>query len=126
MAVEYARVVFHEISSNIDLDGKIRTYSDIAKWAAIEHLGRSAAADVPVSALTLHGPVVAVSKESALAILNSVGGVEFSDEIDRSRVTNGVWFLLKVNFASIGTDRTLRRVVARTVYSTVLSHVASS
>lgn len=106
MAVDFVRVVYCSSSVNIDLDGRIRTYSDIAEAAAAKHLGRSAAAEVPASALSLRGPVAVASKDLALAALTSVGGgVELSDEIDCVLVTSGAWFLLTIDL--VDPSRTL-------------------
>ena len=101
-ATDYVRVVYQSASANVDLDGKIRTYSDIAKAATIEHLGRSAAAEAPASAFSLRGPVVAASKALALEQLMLLADIELSDEINRDRVTNKSWFRLEIDCSTAG------------------------
>ena len=114
-ATDYARVVYRGTSVNVDFDGKIRTFSDIAKVAAIEHLGMTLVdARVPAGALSLRGPLVAASKDLALAELKPMGGVELSDEIDRARVPLGAWFLLEIGFVdAASTLAALRSGAAR-------------
>ena len=98
------RVLYRNASVNIDLDGKMRTFSDVAEAAAVKHLGMTLTeAHVPMGALSLRGPVLAVKKDVAMAAFNLLDGcVEFSDEIDRTRVTNGAWFLLDIDRSSSG------------------------
>ena len=89
MAVDFVRVVYNESSTNVDLDGKIRTFSDIARVAANDHLGRITSENVPMRCLCLRGPVVATSKVQALIDLKLLGDLELSDSIDASRSRNG-------------------------------------
>ena len=95
-ALSYVRVVFAGKSTNIDLDGKIRTNSDIAENAATKHLGMTLLeAEVPTSALSLRGPVFAASKAEALHFL-----VALTDEAELSdliAVSSGAWFLLTIH-----------------------------
>jgi len=112
MAVDYVRIVYRNSSVNIDVDGKIRTYSDIAESAAVKHLGMTLLeAHVPGSALSLRGPVAAASKAVALSALVLVGGLELSDEIDHAQVTAGAWFLLEIDlaFSASSGGETLRK-----------------
>ena len=101
MAVDYARVVFGKVSASIDLYGKIRTYSDIAKAAAIDHLGKSAAAEIPAGALSLRGPVAFTDDmtDSVFVALRGMGTVSLGQVIDPKRVTGGAWFLLEIDSA---------------------------
>ena len=102
-AEDFVRVVYGGASTDIFIDGRIRTYSGIAEAAAVKHLGMTLLdAHVPASALFLRGPVVAASKLLALGELKNVGGLELSDEIDHARVSNGAWFLLEINGSSVG------------------------
>ena len=99
MATDYVRVVYRGISANINLDGKIRTYSDIAEVAAIKHLGQSTAANVPLSALSLRGPV-AFTEDLSPTELDSLEGMKvlsLGRVIDAARVKGGAWFLLKIS-----------------------------
>jgi hypothetical protein len=104
MAAPFVRVVYGGKSTNVDLDARIRTFSDIAKAAAIEHLGNRYPAEVPIGALSLRGPIAAASKDLALAELAHAGDVEFSEGIDCGRVTNGSWFLLQIDAAVAGAE----------------------
>ena len=91
MAVDYVRVVNNNVSVNIDLDGKMRTYSDIAEAAATKFLGMPLTeAHVPVSALSLQ---VIIDTLSAMDTLSS------GQKIDKTIATKGAWFLLKIERA---------------------------
>lgn len=101
----YVRVLYRDTAVNINLDGMIRTFSDIAKAAAIEHLGMTLLeAHIPAKALSMSSPVVAASKDSALASLRSVGSVELSDDVNRLPLANGAWFLLFIDRSRPGTS----------------------
>lgn len=72
MAVDYVRVVFRNNKKcvNVDIDSRIRTYSDIAEAAAVRHLGMTLLeAHIPAGALDLRGPVAFTEdlNESVLA-----------------------------------------------------------
>ena len=99
MAAAYVRVVYDDISVNIDLDGKIRTYSDIAEAAATKFLGKSVAAEVPVGALSLHGPVAATHDvdQDIINTLSAMATLSSGQWIDKTIATNGDWFLLKID-----------------------------
>lgn len=101
-AVGFVRVLYRNVSTDIFLDGAIRTYSGIAEAAAVKHLGRSAAAEVPACALSLRGPVESASKVSALAALALAENIDLSVLIDRA-LTDGTWVLLEI--ASSGESR---------------------
>lgn len=97
MAMDFVRVLFRDVSVNINLDGMIHTFSDIAEAAAVKHLGTTLLdARIPASALSLSAPVVAASKNSALTAFRGIEDVELSDAINCSHVTNGAWFLLNI------------------------------
>ena len=98
-ATSYVRVVFNlnQAVAEIPLDGKVHTYAGLAEAAAIKHLGKSAAAEVPASALSLRGPVSAASKAEAVFALQALtDDVELSDPI---AVSSGAWFLLTIHTA---------------------------
>jgi len=99
MATDYVRVVYRGNSASIYLDGKIRTYSDIAEGAAGKHLGQSTAANLPLSALSLRGPV-AFTEDLSPTELDSLKGMKvlsLGRVIDAARVKGGAWFLLKIS-----------------------------
>jgi hypothetical protein len=121
MAAPFVRVVYEGKSTNVDLDGKIRTFSDIAKAAAIEHLGNRFPSEVTIGALSLHGPIAAVSKESALAELAHAGDVEFSEGVDCVRITNGSWFLLHIDASVAGKESVINFLNNAEVYPPPLS-----
>jgi hypothetical protein len=104
MAVDYVRVVYRAVSACIDLDGKIRTYSDIAEAAAVKHVGKKLAEDIPMGALALHGPVAFTEdlSEAVLASLRGLGKLSFGRVIDRTLMKNGAWFLLEIGHSSSG------------------------
>ena len=99
MAADYVRVVYGKVSASIDFDRKMRTFSDIAKAAAVEHLGKSAAAEVPAGALSLRGPVAFTDDltDAVLAALREIGTVSLGRVIDPTRFTSGAWFLLEID-----------------------------
>jgi len=101
MAVDYVRVVCGKVSVSIDLDRKTRTFSDIAEAAAIKHLGKSAAAEVPAVALSLRGPVAYTDDltDAVLAALREMDTVSLGRVIDPARATGGAWFLLEIDSA---------------------------
>jgi hypothetical protein len=100
----FVRVVYGSKSTNVDLDARIRTFSDIAEAAALKHLGNRFPAEFPIGALSLRGPIAAASKDSALAALAQAGVVEFSEGIDCDRMTKGSWFLLQTDASVAGGD----------------------
>ena len=115
-ATDYARVVYRGTSVNVDIDGKIRTFSDIAKVAAIEHLGKSAAAEVPAGALSLRGPVAYTEdlNGDVLVSLRGLDTLSLGRVIDRARVPGGAWFLLEIGFVdAASTLAALRSGAAR-------------
>ena len=99
-SLPFVRVAFgNSTPANVDLDSKIRTYLDIAEAGLGKVLGKSAAAEVPIDALSLRGPVVAVSKELALAALKDLGVLDLSEDVNRTIVMDRHWFLLEINSA---------------------------
>ena len=106
MAVDYVRVVFRNNPKciNVDIDGRIRTYSDIAEAAAVKHLGMTLLeAHIPAGALDLSGPVAFTEdlNESVLASLGGLSTLSLGRAIDRSQVGNGAWFLLEIASAVV-------------------------
>ena len=122
MAVDFVRVLYRNVSTDIFLDGAIRTYSGVAEAAAVKHLGRRGAAEVPTCALSLRGPVESASKISALAALALVEDIELSALIDRARVTDGAWFLLEIE--SSGESRRMYAMHTNRSCNVTVSHVA--
>ena len=98
MAVDYVRVVYGDISVTIDLDGRIRIYSDIAEAAASKFLGKSVAAEVPVGYLSLRGPVAATDSlnQGIIDILSAMDTLQSGRLIDSTIATRGSWFLLTI------------------------------
>ena len=99
-ATDYARVVYRGTSVNVDFDGKIRTFSDIAKVAAIEHGMTLVDARVPAGALSLRGPVAYTDdlNDAVLVSLRGLDTLSLGRVIDRARVPRGAWFLLEIDF----------------------------
>ena len=101
MAVDYVCVVYNESSTNVDLDGKIRTYSDIAKAAAVDFLGSTLVdAGVSISALIFRGPIAATDGISPKTIeeLSEMPVVSLGKRID-ALASGGAWFLLTIKRA---------------------------
>ena len=102
MAAEYVRVVSGKVSASIDLDRKVRTFSDIAEAAAGKHLGMPLQeARVPLCSLSLRGPVAFTDDltDTVLAALQEMGTVSLGRVIDPTRFTSGAWFLLEIDSA---------------------------
>ena len=94
------RVVYDTVSVDVDLDGRIHTYSGIAEAAAVKHLGMTLTeAHVPMSALSLRGPVAFTEdlSEVVLASLGRQSTLSLGLVIDRTRVENGAWYLLVID-----------------------------
>ena len=99
-ATSYALVISNSLEhavAEIPLDGKFRTYAGLSKASAIEHLGKGAAAEVPVAALSLRGPVSACSKADALSML--LGLTVDAEPSALISVSRGAWFLLTIRTA---------------------------
>jgi len=96
-ATSYVRVIFNSSEhavAEIPLDGKVHTYAGLAETAAIKHLGKGAAAEVPAGALSLRGPVTACSKADALSTLSAL--TDDAEPSDLIAVSCGSWFLLTI------------------------------
>lgn len=100
MAVDYVRVVCGKVSASIDLDRKIRTFSDIAVTAAVKHVGMPLhEAHIPLRALSLRGPVAFTDDltDAVLAALREMDPVSLGRVVDPARATGGSWFLLEID-----------------------------
>ena len=99
--MDYVRVVCDGKSTNVDLDGKIRTYSDVVKAAATDFFGKRFPAEVPIGDLSLRGPVAATDDFDAavLTALQQITPLFLGRKIDETRTKGGAWFLLNVERA---------------------------
>ena len=91
-------------AANVDIDSRIRTYSDIAEVAAVKHLGMTLLeAHIPAGALDLRGPIAFTDdlNEIVLASLGGLSTLSPGRAIDRSQVGNGAWFLLEIASAFV-------------------------
>ena len=101
--MDYVRVVYGKVSACIELDGRIRAFSDVAKAAAIEILGRH----VAIGALSLRGPVACTNDltDAVLGALELMDTLSLASLCDPQRVTGGAWFLLGINLSFTGESR---------------------
>lgn len=101
-ASSFVRVAFRDNPAvSVHLDGKILTYWDVAKAAANEHLGKTAAADVGAGAVALRGPVTTGSEDEARALLAGCDKKKLSDKVGSPFEVHlyEAWFLLEISSA---------------------------